>query len=98
MRYEDIELVRLLRPVDAFGLSDDRVYPLPAGTIGTVVTPGEKGCQAEFQIDLPDGEYEYAIASLDAADADPIPRSEWPALVQARESARNAQPPISGAA
>lgn len=98
MRYEEIELVRLLRPIEVFGEEDGRLYALPAGTIGTVVTAGEKSCQAEFLIALGGDEYECAIASLDAADADPIPRSEWPALVQARENARNAQAPISGAA
>lgn len=76
--FRDTDLVRLLRPIVADGWETGQRYDFQPGDLGAVVTPGEDHCQAEFVVQLPGGGIECTIATLDRADAEVVPRSEWP--------------------
>lgn len=72
MAFAELQRVRLLRPVDAVGMTDDRAYMVPTGTIGTVVTAHDDSCDVEFAFRLDDQYYDYAIVTLGRADVQVI--------------------------
>lgn len=78
--FRDNQVLRTKRAFVASGISDGVAYTFPAGTLCTVVTPGEGWCHAEFVVTFPDGGVECALVTIEEGEAEIVPRSEWESL------------------